>query len=342
MSHCSPTSSTTCVTSGRRTSWRRQRREEMDHRLQLKFLFIFTIEKWIRVFGNCVCDWQQAHVFNRTFNLLYTIWISLILFVSTSPQRQHCISLLDSSMRRGIGATPNCQKALWVGIKTCFFRTKSSNFGMFSWWSMVMAMALFSGQWIVQSVEFAWFYVCIGLQRCLVFARLIWRLCKRHRCRQTRGKLANPWPNFIRSSVHSKRCNFDIWRPGVDWIGLISKLVSVYQCLWPCTVTRSIVTNTSTQIFQASHTHLQKALDTSQAQLIGRSSTPLDRRLVDTSTLDMVWRVRRSLSQNEDVMNVSVLFLVVADLTLKHWIMRMMELLSGSEAFWRSMNWRKA
>lgn len=167
MSHCSPTSSTTCVTSGRRTSWRRpdrERRWTIDSNWNCQW----TIEKWIRVFGNCLFDWEQAHVFNRTFNLLHTIWIYLILFVSTSPQRQHCISLLDSSMRRGIGATPNCQKALWVGIKTCFFRTKSSNFGMFSWWSMVMAMALFSGQWIVKSVEFAWFYVCIGLRRCLV------------------------------------------------------------------------------------------------------------------------------------------------------------------------------
>ena len=91
MSHCSPTSSTTCVTSGRRTSWRRpDRREEMDHRLQLKlsFLFIFTVEKWIRVFGNCLCDWEQAHVFNRTF---YTIcWYYLFRHVGKGSIAYHC------------------------------------------------------------------------------------------------------------------------------------------------------------------------------------------------------------------------------------------------------------
>ncbi len=107
-------------------------------------------------------------------------------------------------------------------------------------------------------------YVCMGLQRCLVFARPMWHLCKRHRCWQNRGKLANPCPNFIRSSqfdlftlvpsVDSTQFNFKIWLAGVHWIGLISKLVFLYQYLWPCTVTGSIITNTSTKGFRASHT----------------------------------------------------------------------------------------
>ena len=309
MSHCSPTSSTTCVTSGRRTSWRRpdsgERRWTIDSNWNCHF-YSFLLWKSGSGFSEIVFVIGNRHMYSTERFILFA---DTICFDMSAKAALHIIAgQLNEERDRCNSKLPESSLS-WY--KDLFLQDQIKQL------RDVFMMIDGNGDGpLLRAVDCEICRICLVL--CVhrfaevfgtVSARLIWHLCKRHRCRQNRDKSANPWPNFIRSSqfilftlapsVHSKRCNFDIWRPGVDRIGLISKLVFVYQCLWPCMVRESIVTNTSTQSFQASHTHLQKALDTSQAQLIGRSSTPLDRRLVDASTLDMVWEVWRSLSQNQ-------------------------------------------